>query len=201
MHPSAPPGPATHPVSQSPVPGQQPVFSAEVVGLLNDLRRAMAQNPQGAHPAAVRLVTLLTPPADAGQASKGGLAPWQKRKIDRYVRDHLNQRLHIHDLAKIASLSPSHFCRAFKHSFGAPPHAYIIRLRLQLAQRLMLTTHASLSQIAITCGMADQAHLSKLFRRGLGESPGAWRQRRLTDAQAEAKDRRRKASRSASPRC
>jgi AraC family transcriptional regulator len=67
-----------------------------------------------------------------------------------------------------------------------------------LAQRLMLTTQEPLSQIALACGMADQAHLSKLFRRGVGETPGAWRRRSLTDTQAEARCRHQKESRSVS---
>jgi AraC-like DNA-binding protein len=42
----------------------------------------------------------------------------------------------------------------------------------------MLTTNASLGQIAIKCGLADQPHLNKLFRRLVGESPGDWRRER-----------------------
>jgi AraC family transcriptional regulator len=54
----------------------------------------------------------------------------------------------------------------------------------------MLTTEDPLSQIALACGMADQAHLSKLFRRGVGETPSAWRRRSLTDAEPDTKNRR-----------
>src|SRR5690606_2306493 len=81
-------------------------------------------------------------------------------------------------------------CRAFKESFGTTAHMHIIRLRLELAQRLMLTTDEPLSQIALACGLADQAHLSKLFRREMGETPSAWRRRNLTGAQADARKRR-----------
>jgi transcriptional regulator GlxA family with amidase domain len=73
-----------------------------------------------------------------------------------------------------------------------------MRLRLELAQRLMLTTEDSLSQIALACGMADQSHLSRLFRRGVGETPVGWLRRSLPDAEAEARSRRPKTSRFAS---
>lgn len=43
----------------------------------------------------------------------------------------------------------------------------------------MLTTNASLGQIAADCGLADQAHFNKLFRKFAGESPGAWRRARM----------------------
>jgi AraC family transcriptional regulator len=170
-------------------------FSAEAAEILDDVRRAMERNPDDARAAALRLVALLTPPAEAASV-RGGLAPWQKRKLDRYLREHLDHTLPLEELAAQISLSVSHFCRAFKKSFGMTPHAHIIRLRLELAQRLMLTTEDTLSHIALACGLADQAHLSKLFRRGLGETPGAWRRRRLPDAEVEARSRRLKVRRS-----
>jgi AraC family transcriptional regulator len=174
-------------------------FSAEAAVILDDVRRAMERNPESAHAAALRLVTLLTPAAAPElPAARGGLAPWQRRKVDRYLREQLDQPLYVEDLADQVSLSVSHFCRAFKESYGATPHMHIIGLRLELAQRLMLTTADPLSDIALACGMADQSHLSKLFRREVGETPGAWRRRSLPDAEAEARSRLSKASRSIS---
>lgn len=172
-------------------------FPPEAVEILDDVRRAMERNPEDARAFALRLVTLLTPSAETASAGvRGGLAPWQKRKVDRYLSEHLGCPLYIEEIASRTSLSTSHFCRAFKESYGTTPHKHIIGLRLELAQRLMLTTEEPLSQIALACGMADQAHLSRLFRRGVGESPGAWRRRSLTDSEAEARSLRSKAGRS-----
>src|SRR5262245_42704054 len=57
--------------------------------LLEDVRRSADLNPEAARAAAVELVTILTVRAAAGSAaSRGGLAPWQKRKVDRYMREH-----------------------------------------------------------------------------------------------------------------
>jgi AraC-like DNA-binding protein len=164
---------------------------AEASRILDDVRLAVERNPHGAHAAALRLVTLLAPPPEAEPPpARGGLAPWQKRKVDRYLRENLERSVRVSELADQVSLSVSHFCRAFKEAFGESPHAYLVRLRLQLAQELMLATQDPLSQIAVASGLADQAHLCKLFRRGVGESPGAWRRRNVTDAQAEARQRR-----------
>ncbi|WP_181832593.1 helix-turn-helix domain-containing protein [Bosea caraganae] len=170
---------------------------ALVEALLDDVRNAMERDPEAAHSAAVRLVSLLTPQAAAeSEVARGGLAPWQKRKVDRYLQAHLQHPLRLDTLAEQIPLSVSHFCRAFKESFGTTPHMHIIRLRLELAQRLMLTTQDPLSQIALACGLADQAHLSKLFGRMVGEAPSAWRRRNLTDAQADAGSRHSTASQS-----
>jgi AraC family transcriptional regulator len=163
-------------------------FSAAAVRILDDICGAVERNPEDARAAALRLVTLLTLPAEAESAgARGGLAPWETRKVDRYLREHLEHPMRVDELAEQVPLSVSHFHRAFKEAFGRTPHAHIIRLRLELAQKLMLTTEMPLSEIALACGLADQAHLSKLFRRGVGAAPNAWRRRNLTDDPADAK--------------
>ena len=116
--------------------------------------------------------------ARVGIATRGGLAPWQVRRVTEHIEEHLSSTIRLQDLAGIARLSHSHFCRAFKESLGHPAHAYVMRRRVHRAQGLMLTTTESLSQIAALCGMADQAHFCKLFRRLVGESPNAWRRAR-----------------------
>src|SRR5690606_5549215 len=113
-------------------------------------------------------------PPDKDQA-RGGLAPWQIRKVANYVDAHLDRTIRNEDLAAIARLNLSHFGRAFRNSFDEPPHEYVIRRRIERAQGLMLSTDAPLSAIALDCGLADQAHLSRLFRRVVGESPRVWR--------------------------
>jgi AraC family transcriptional regulator len=110
---------------------------------------------------------------------RGGLAPWQIRKVTSYVEAHLDQPIRNEDLAALVRLNASHFGRAFRNSFGEPPHEYVIRRRVEHAQGLMLSTDASLSEIALNCGLADQSHLTRLFRRFAGESPRAWRRARI----------------------
>lgn len=154
--------------------------AVEVGKLLDDVRSALDSDLGTAMKAAENLASLLAsklphdvPPA----AARGGLAPWQKRKVQGYIENCLDGPLLIEDLAKLVSLSTSYFCRAFKESFGKPPHAYIISMRVQLARKLMLTTSESLSQIALACGLVDQAHLCRCFRQATGMTPGAWRRR------------------------
>ncbi|WBO21794.1 helix-turn-helix domain-containing protein [Sphingomonas abietis] len=107
--------------------------------------------------------------------TKGGLAPWQLKRVRAYVEEELDGTILIEDLAIVAELSPGHFCRAFKASTGETPHGFIVSQRIRRAQRLMLDTNDTLSQIACACGLTDQAHLTRLFRRVLNETPLAWR--------------------------
>jgi AraC family transcriptional regulator len=118
-------------------------------------------------------------PLPAREQPRGGLAPWQIRKVASYVDANLDRSIRNEHLAAIARLNASHFGRAFRSSFGEPPHEYVIRRRVERAQGLMLSTSAPLSAIALDCGLSDQAHLSRLFRRVVGESPRAWRRARL----------------------
>ncbi len=156
----------------------QDLMAVEVDRLLEDVRLAFEHDPSTATRAAGRLAALLAsnlPQKVAAEPARGGLAPWQKCKVQKYIEDQLEGSILIKDLAKLVSLSSSHFCRAFKESFGEAPHAYIVRARIERARILMLTTSDSLSQIAFSCGLADQAHFCRWFRQTIGMTPGAWR--------------------------
>jgi AraC-like DNA-binding protein len=106
---------------------------------------------------------------------RGGLAPWQARRVAEYVRENIGTSLRASELSKLVRLSYSHFNRAFKVSFRQTPTSYIMRQRVLLAQEKMLTTAQSLSQVALECGLCDQAHFSRMFRRIVGQSPKLWR--------------------------
>jgi AraC family transcriptional regulator len=109
---------------------------------------------------------------------RGGLPAWQARRISAHVEENISARIHIKHLARLVGLSASHFCRAFKCSFGTSPRDYVLRRRIEVAQALMLTTPAPLSAIAVSCGMCDQQHFTRSFGRIVGESPSTWRRAR-----------------------
>jgi AraC-like DNA-binding protein len=130
--------------------------------------------------ALLRDLELAHPRSDVAKAAtRAGLAPWQIRKVKIHLESNLAGKILTQDLASIAGLSPFHFSRAFRDSFGDSPHRYILRRRIEHSQGLMLSTKASLADIALQCGLVDQAHFGKLFRRLVGETPGAWRRARV----------------------
>jgi AraC family transcriptional regulator len=112
---------------------------------------------------------------------RGGLVAWQKRRLTTYIDVHLSGRIRVVDLAGLLKLSASHFSRTFRLTFGTTPHEYLLRRRIEVAQSLMLTTCAPLSAIALHCGLSDQSHLCRAFRRIVGETPLAWRRMRSGD--------------------
>jgi AraC family transcriptional regulator len=120
----------------------------------------------------------MLPKANERQANRGGLAAWQVRTLTTYIDANWNASLSCEVLARLTKLSVSYFARAFKCTFGCPPHVFLLRRRMERAQGLMLKSNAPLSEIAIECGFADQSHMSRLFRQYTGESPAAWRRAR-----------------------
>lgn len=107
--------------------------------------------------------------------SQGGLARWQAKCVAAYIEAHLGESFQVSTLARIVELSTSHFSRAFKKSFGETPHDYITRQRVNRAQTIMLNSREPLVKIALDCGMADQSHFGRVFRRVIGVTPAAWR--------------------------
>lgn len=105
----------------------------------------------------------------------GRLAAWQINRVIAYIETNLAAPIQARDLATAATLSTSHFFRGFKVSTGITPFEYVSQRRVELALKLMRTTQDPLSHIAIQCGLCDQSHLCRLFRRLVGQSPAAWR--------------------------
>ena len=116
-----------------------------------------------------------TEPPPRVYAPRGGLAPWQAKLLNRYVREHLSSSIRVTTLAQMVRLSLSHFFRAFRCSFGETPRSYIEKSRVMRGQQLMLNSDFSLAQIAQEVGMCDQAHFCRTFRRVVGINPNAWR--------------------------
>lgn len=110
--------------------------------------------------------------------SNGGLAPWQERRAKEIMQSRLASQLTIANIAAECRLTPSHFARAFRRSTGVAPHEYLLRLRIEEAKRLMLSTALALVDIGLICGFGDQSYFTRVFSRTVGMSPGAWRRAR-----------------------
>lgn len=113
----------------------------------------------------------------ANFSSQAGAKPVHTKlnAILLHIHNHLDQELKVAALAKMAELSPPHFCRIFKKSTGLSPHRYILIQRIALAKELLDNSKMSLSDIALQCGFYDQSHLNLQFRNFTGFTPKSYR--------------------------
>lgn len=106
---------------------------------------------------------------------KGGLAPWAKRRCLELMHARLAEDLSLDELAVEARLSPFHFARMFKQSFGVPPRAYLTRLRLEKACELLEQTDIPITEIALEVGYSSNQVLARVFAKHRGLSPSDYR--------------------------
>jgi AraC-like DNA-binding protein len=115
----------------------------------------------------------------AARPSKGGLAPWQKRRASELLHENMHGRIRLSEIARECGLSMSHFARSFKASFGTSTHQWMIQHRIDRAKQLMSQTSMSLIDIASQSGFNDQAAFTRTFHQLVGVSPGRWRRQNL----------------------
>jgi AraC-like DNA-binding protein len=115
----------------------------------------------------------------AARHSKGGLAPWQKRRASELLHENMQGRIRLSAIARECGLSTSHFARSFKTSFGVSTHQWLIQHRIGHAKQLMGQTVMSLIDIAIQSGFNDQAAFTRAFHQLVGVSPGRWRRHHM----------------------
>lgn len=121
------------------------------------------------HALAVHLLGRYRAPRDAAR----GLDRDRLRRVTDYIESHLERDLTLTELARVASLSGSHFKTLFKASVGLPVHTYVIQRRVERAKTLLQESRLSAAQVALDAGFAHQSHMARCMRRVLGITPSA----------------------------
>lgn len=91
--------------------------------------------------------------------------------IDREYADPLD----VATLARIAHVSPAHFSRTFRRTFGETPHRYLQRRRIERAMALLCTTDDPVVEVALAVGFTSHGTFSRTFREVVGDSPTGYR--------------------------
>jgi AraC family transcriptional regulator len=105
------------------------------------------------------------------ERSEHGFTSTQAQMVIEYVHAHLRRDLSLLELAAAIDLSPRHFSRLFRTTFGTSPHRYVIAERVNEAKALLANKRLSVSEIAEALGFVDQSHLTNVFRKATGVSP------------------------------
>ncbi|WP_164868050.1 helix-turn-helix domain-containing protein [Rhodovarius crocodyli] len=96
-------------------------------------------------------------------------------RVEAFVAMHMDRLITVPEMAAAAGLGRCQFARLLKARLGCTPHGWLTRRRIAHARWLILNSDASLADIALACGLSDQSHLTRLFRRVMGQTPGRWR--------------------------
>jgi AraC family transcriptional regulator len=111
----------------------------------------------------------------ATQRQIRALQKWRLKRVVEYVEDHLSEKNALSDLAAIAGLSRMHFASQFRTATGLRPHEFLLRRRIQRAEELLRNTTMPIAEISLTVGFQTHAHLTTVFKRFAGCTPGRWR--------------------------
>lgn len=95
------------------------------------------------------------------------------RRAVALLREQWNQKVSLNELSDAAGLSRFELVRRFREQVGLPPHAFQLDLRIAEARRLLGAGQGS-AAVAFRCGFADQPHLTRMFKRAVGVTPGEY---------------------------
>jgi len=97
--------------------------------------------------------------------------------LEDYLRANIGKPVSIEELANLAGLSRFHLIRSFRDVFGQTPYQYFLRLRMDEARRLLLSTNLQVAEVATRVGFSSSTQFVKMFRALEGVTPGSLRQR------------------------
>jgi AraC family transcriptional regulator len=106
---------------------------------------------------------------------RGGLPARQQKRVVEFIEEHLAEDISLATLAELVGLSLYHFARAFRQSFGVPPHRYHMARRMDCAKSLLQRSALSVTQIGIQIGFRETSSFTRAYRKFAGVSPSEYR--------------------------
>jgi hypothetical protein len=159
-----------------------PLFTSAGVTAGLDLAVAMVDEDFGADISmriARALVLFLRRPGGQNQFSTSlafqGVARVPMRELPVYILENLRTGLTVEDLAKRVSMSVRNFARVFAQEFGTTPGAFVERLRIDTARRLVEESSRGFEEIAAACGLGTAETMRRAFVRDFGATPAELR--------------------------
>ncbi|GGG01417.1 hypothetical protein GCM10010912_52870 [Paenibacillus albidus] len=98
-------------------------------------------------------------------------------QVMRFLSEHYREPVSMEALSAVLRYSPQHLSRKFKELSGLSPIEYVIKLRMEKAQHLLLTSEATLQEIARRVGYQDWFYFNRMFKKYVGTAPGQFRNR------------------------
>jgi AraC family transcriptional regulator len=124
---------------------------------------------------AYRLVTRFGAASPQTVGARGALSPRAFHDVSAYIEQHLDERLSLDELARVAGVSRFHFARQFRLRTGESPMGFLLRARIERGKSLLRDGAASIGNVAAALGFADQSHFTRTFKRVVGVPPSEYK--------------------------
>lgn len=150
----------------------------------NQLRAVDLTEPDGAHRQVLELLSRLNDELVSGNFVRPArrAADDSIAKACNYINNHLGDEFTYRDVADFVHLSPRHFIRRFRSEMDETFTDYLVRVRIEGAQRLMDEGQASAANVSAAVGYKDDKYFQKLFKKRVGCTPREYERRKQGDA-------------------
>ena len=101
----------------------------------------------------------------------------QIRAALQFIERHYAEEISLSQMIRLSNMSKNAFIRSFEETFDMTPWHYLMTIRLNAARKLLETTDKLLADIAAETGFFDQSHLTRVFKKERGMTPGEYRRR------------------------
>ena len=164
---------------------QSDPWAGEVIGLLQRVYQSYSSDSPDELQIAIWLATAWHAVIGRCQATgvagnKAVIRP-QMRAAMEYIGEHLGEPITLEDVADHVGFAKSTCCREFKRQLGCTLTEYVLNARLQEASRLLLSSDASVAEVAASCGFSSSSYFITKFRAKIGTSPAAYRKEHADD--------------------
>lgn len=153
--------------------GRQPRLLVDFNGLLSV--RQTGFRARGLVHASNRLRQLLAAIPISADETRHGLQSGLD-SIHNYMREHLDERISLEQLADLAGLSPAHFATRYREQTGTSPVQHFLHLKIERACQMLDSTTLSFAEISRRLGYDDSYYFSRLFKKIMGQSPRDYRE-------------------------
>jgi len=128
------------------------------------------------HALAIRYLLLgERPQYQRADSAVSALPPYALKRVLDKIEHSFQSEISLASLAKEAGYSRGHFLKMFRTSMGMTPHAYLLKRRIDHARSLLKRREITIIDVAADCGFSSQAHLTQVFRKHVGVTPGDYR--------------------------
>lgn len=155
---------------------RDPALAAVLRAMVAEVRDASPHGELYAESLSLGVALQLRRHTPAGAArERGRLDARQLGRLRELIRSRMAHELNLGELAAEVGLGRAQFVRLFKASAGCTPYQFVLQVRLQTAHDQLLHSSLSLAEVAHAVGFSSQSHMTTLFRRRYGLTPGELR--------------------------